>query len=115
MAAMVEPPDDRLTNEELLAVAADARYGGFFSRLRFRRVFHPWRVLALVSRVEDHDRALNAISRDWREQCMRYEKQLERARALVPDWRARTPGIDNGWAAELEEALNADVKTPPTS
>lgn len=83
MTAMVEPTDDRLTPEQLLVIAADARYGGFLSRIRFMRAFHPHRVLALLHRVEDSDRALRTLEKEWSEQCMQLEARLVRMSATL--------------------------------
>lgn len=109
---MADPPDDRLTLEQQLSIAADARYSGFFTRRKFRRVFHPHRVLALLHRVEDSDRALHILEKEWREQCAQLEARITRAQALTSKWRGMTPDIDNGWADDLEEALG-DAKPEP--
>lgn len=112
MTPMADPHDDRLTLEQQLVIAADARYGGFFRRRRFLRAFHPHRVLALLHRVEDYDRTLTAMERGWRRHVEELEARIARAEALVPKWRAMTPGVDNGWADELEEALAAPPMPP---
>ncbi len=99
---MANPPDDRLTLEEQIIVAADARYGGFFCRRRFARVFHPHRVLALLHRVQDEDHALRTLEEGWCSQNEALDAQVTRVRALITKWRAEG---DDLAAKELEEAL----------
>lgn len=113
---MGSSPEDRLALETQIALAAEAaRSGSWRTRLRFYLTFHPHRVLALLRAVEEqprhHVREVDAyemelqLARDCRAEL---ERKLERVQNLVPLWKARTPGVNNGWAGELEDALSRE-------
>lgn len=103
MVAMAEPPDDRLTLEEQILIADRACRGGYFALRRFRRTFHPHRVLALLHRVDASDDDLNTVTKEWGELLAPIAAQVRRVRDLIKKWKAEG---DDLAATELEEALD---------
>jgi hypothetical protein len=85
---------DRLTLEEQIVLASTAREGGFFVLWRFRRTFHPDRVLALLQRVADADRHLHLREQAWREAAARSAQEMaQRLRKLDEELKAERAAL----------------------